>query len=99
MKSKQIIPILVLLLLLGAWALGSVARAQSSPNYNLEWHTLGGGGGTAASDNYVLGGLAGGIISGAAPPASDNYVVRGGFVGGSGFANIYRLYLPLVTKF
>jgi hypothetical protein len=99
MKPKQIIPILVLLLLLGTLAAGSVARAQSSPNYNLEWHTISSGGGTVASGNYIVGSIMGGPTSGAAPPASDNYVVQGGFVGGSGFTNIYRLYLPLVIKF
>jgi len=97
MNRRRMLLILCLALLLAALAAGGTA-AQTSPSYNLEWHTIGAGGGSSSSASYAVGGMAGQILSGASPLSSASYVVRGGFVGGGGFETIYTIYLPLVTK-
>lgn len=102
MNHKCTILVLTLAALLGTLAVGAVL-AQTSPNYNLEWNILAGGGGLASSDNYIVQGTAGQALSGASQPSSDNFRVGGGFWGGGGgFEEVpdfdYTLYLPLLLK-
>lgn len=102
MNHKRTIVVLTLAALLGTVAVGAVL-AQTSDNYNLEWHILAGGGGLASSGNYTVQGTAGQALSGASQPSSDNYQVGGGYWGGGGgFEELpnfdYTLYLPLLLK-
>ena len=94
--------ILVLAVSLVALAVGAIilrgaapAVAQTSTNYNLEWHVIGGGGGPVSSASYVVRSTAGQGV--ASPPysASGNYVVSGGYWS---LPPGYRIYLPLVIK-
>jgi hypothetical protein len=101
MNRKRTFMILALALLLPALAVGGVflrsatpAVAQTSASYNLEWHVIGGGGQPAASTHYLVNSTAG---QGAASPpysTSGHYVVSGGYW----FAQIYKVYLPLVVR-
>ena len=84
------------LLLVGLAVTLGVAFAQTSANYNLEWHVIGGGGQPVSSANYIVNSTAGQGV--ASPPYSfsGSHVVSGGywFVGGLPIAR----YLPLALK-
>ena len=95
MNHKHFGLILILAALLLASMLGGAVLAQTSTNYNLEWHVIGGGGGPVSSASYMVRSTAG---QGAASPpysASGNYVVSGGYWS---LPPGYRIYLPLVIK-
>jgi hypothetical protein len=96
MKHKRGFLLLASAALLGA-LLGGGALAQTSPNYNLEWNVVAGGGHAAGSANYVVQSTLGQTTSGEAAPSSDNYVVSGGFWGVSGSA-WHPVYLPIVLR-
>jgi len=87
--------ILVLAVVLLALAVAGGVLAQTSTNYNLEWHVIGGGGGPVSSASYMVRSTAG--QGSASPPysASGNYVVSGGYWS---LPLDYRIYLPLVIK-
>ena len=70
------------------------AIAQTSDSYNLEWHTLGGGGRPVASASYLVNSTAG--QGAASPPSSSgpNYVVSSGYW----FVPRYPVYLPLIVR-
>ena len=96
MTPKQTLRIVALLVLVAAMAAGSVALAQTSVHYNLEWHTVAGGGQPVASLHYAVNASAG---QGAASPpqsASPHYVVSGGYWY-SGMVSL-PVYLPLVLR-
>ncbi|MCP4537179.1 MAG: hypothetical protein GY832_08520 [Chloroflexi bacterium] len=97
--QKLLVPILtvsLVTLVVGAIALRNAAPtvAQTSGNYNLEWHVVGGGGGLVSSASYAVNSTAG--QGAASPPYStgSHYVVSGGYL----FFPLYRIYLPLVMK-
>jgi hypothetical protein len=94
MNRKRTSLILALVLLLGTLTAGVIALAQTSTNYNLEWHVIGGGGRPASSASYAVNGTVG--QGAASPPYSigSNYAVSGGFW----FIPAYRIYLPVVIK-
>jgi hypothetical protein len=54
MTRKQILLTSVLVLLLAILSLGGGALAQTSPNFNLEWHVIGGGGQPVSSARYIV---------------------------------------------
>lgn len=85
-----------LLLLAMVVTLGT-ALAQTSANYNLEWHVIGGGGQPVDSFSYIVNSTVG--QEAASPPysLSPGYVVSGGYWFGDGL-KIPRAYLPLVLK-
>ena len=75
--------------------LAAGAQAQTSPNYNLEWHVIGGGGQPVSSAHYAVNSTVGQGI--ASPPVSSSahYAVSGGYwYSGGGHA----VYLPLVLR-
>ncbi len=100
---KRIQELLVLLLtvslltlLVGTIVLRNAAPtvAQTSANYDLGWHVVGGGGGVLSSASYAVNSTAG--QGAASPPYStgSHYVVSGGYW----FTPAYRIYLPLVMR-
>ena len=94
MKKEHAYSILALVVLLGMLAAGGIALAQTSANYNLEWHVIGGGGQPVTSASYAINSTVG---QGAASPpysASSSYVVSGGYWLSGGL----RVYLPLVMR-
>jgi hypothetical protein len=93
MNRKHRIVILALAALL---ATGSIAMAQTSTSYSVEWHVIGGGGSPVTSAHYAVNSTAG---QGAASPpysTSSHYAVSGGYWTGTTFA--WTLYLPLVVR-
>ena len=86
--------ILILGVLLVVLVGGSVALAQTSTHYNLEWHVIGGGGQSVGSAHYAVNSTAG---QGAASPplaTSAHYTVSGGYW----YSGVYKIYLPLVLR-
>ncbi len=101
MKSIQKLLVLLLAASLLTLAVGTIILrnaaptvAQTSTNYNLEWHVVGGGGGPVSSASYAVNSTAGQGVS--SPPYSvgSRYVVSGGYW----FIPIYRIYLPLLVR-
>jgi len=70
--------------------------AQTSANYNLEWHVIGGGGQPVTSANYAVNSTAGQGAASLPYSVSSNYVVSGGYWSGIGL--FWSIYLPLVVK-
>ena len=88
---------LVLVAALGAvMGTGGLALAQTSPNYNLEWHVIGGGGQPVSSAHFAVNSTAG--QGAASPPVSSSahYAVSGGYWYSIGGAR--AVYLPLVMR-
>jgi hypothetical protein len=91
MKSKMILSVVVLLLLLA-----QVAHSMSSTSYRLDWFTplTSSGGGASSSTNYSVNITIGQSVIGVA--SSTNYQIGLGFwYGGAG---PYFLYLPLIFR-
>jgi hypothetical protein len=86
--------ILILVLICGALLLSKPILAQFSPNYNLEWHLLGGGGSPVSSASYQVNSTIGQGI--ASPPTSQStgYVISGGYW----IPALYNIYIPLTNK-
>ena len=101
MKGTQKLWVLVMAASLAAVVMGTIALrrvapavAQTSTNYNLEWHVIGGGGGPVSSASYAVNSTAG--QGAASPPYSfgSRYIVSGGYWS----IPVYRIFLPLVVK-
>jgi hypothetical protein len=86
--------ILILVLICGALLFSKPILAQFSPNYNLEWHTLGGGGRPVSSASYKVNSTIGQGI--ASPPNSQSmsYIISGGYW----IPAFYHIYIPLTHK-
>jgi hypothetical protein len=54
----------------------TIIYAQTSPNYNLSWHVIGGGGGLMSSTNYRMAGTVGQVIG---VSESTNYRLEAGY--------------------
>jgi hypothetical protein len=74
--------------------LANAALAQVSPNFDLGWHVLSGGGGIRNSPHYRLGDTLGQWAEG--PSASANYKLSPGFWYGVPVS--HKAYLPLVRR-
>ena len=95
MDRRHVVVMAALAVLLAGLAVGSAVLAQTSANYNLEWHVIGGGGEPVTSAHYAVNSTAG---QGAASPpysTSRSFVVSGGYWFGGGS---YSVYLPLVRR-
>ena len=96
MNHKPIVVTLAIVALL--LALAAVALAQTSPNYDLTWHVIGGGGEPVSSASYVVNSTAG---QGAASPplsAGASYTVSGGYWFSGEAPPYYTIYVPIVLK-
>jgi hypothetical protein len=93
MKWTATLPVLAVLLLLS-----TVALAQSSQNYRVEWSTLSGGGQTSSSAHFVINGSIVGGASGPPNVSSDHFVVGGGYWPGIVPVVSYEVYLPLLFR-
>lgn len=90
-KKPLFLAIVALVIAVGA---GSAALAQTSANYNLEWHVIGGGGRPVSSAHYAVNSTAG---QGAASPplsTSAHYAVSGGYW----YSGVQTIYLPVVLR-
>jgi hypothetical protein len=91
MKSKMILSVVVLLLLLA-----QVAHSMSSTSYRLDWFTplTTGGGGTSSSTNYAVNITIGQSVIGGASN-TEHKIGLGYWYSGAG---PYFLYLPLIFR-
>jgi hypothetical protein len=94
MKKRDLIATGVLLIALMV-TLGG-ASAQTSLNYNLEWHVIGGGGEPVSSTNYIVDSTAGQQAASPSYSSSANYVVCAGYRCASSLT--IDLFLPLGLK-
>ena len=94
MKTKRLVAILVVLVLVLLVA-GS-ALAMSSTNYKLDWYVTlsGGGGGPSSSTSYAANFTIGQVAAGAS--SSTNYKAGLGYWYGAG--GQYSIFLPVVLK-
>jgi hypothetical protein len=94
MNKRHTFLILVVVPLLGTLTVGAIALAQTSTNYNLEWHVIGGGGEPVSSASYAVNSTVG--QGAASPPYSfgSRYIVSGGYWS----IPVYRIFLPLVIR-
>jgi len=72
------------------------ALAQTSANYNLEWHVIGGGGQPVSSANYIVNSTAGQGVASTPYSSSASYVVCAGYWCAGGLT--IDLFLPLGLK-
>ncbi len=86
MQKRTILLVMASLLVLASFA--GIAGAQSSPDFDLSWYVLGGGGSRAASGSYAMNGTTGqGIVSSS---ASTSFQMQHGYWG--------RAYVPLILE-
>jgi len=98
MNRKRVFTVSLIVLLV-AVVIGGPALAQTSPNYNLEWHVIGGGGQPVSSASYAVNSTAGQGAASQPYSISPSYVVSGGYWYGEGFSPlIYFIHLPVVLK-
>ena len=86
-KQKLGITAVILILLLG----GVAVWAQTSANYDLSWHVVGGGGGVSSSASYSVNGTAGQSAASPRQAAGSNFVVNSGYWHGDTL-----IYLPFI---
>ncbi len=94
MSKKRVMIGLVLLILMGVFALTGFARAAGTPT--IEWWAIGGGGGSSQSGSLALDGTIGQTVVGGS--SSNDIELCSGFWGCSGVPTSAAIYLPLVVK-
>jgi hypothetical protein len=80
-----------MLLLLTAVGIGVLA--QTSSDFNLQWHVLAGSGGPSASADYQVNGTVGQSLAGPPQSGGNAFVVNGGY-----WQESLAVYLPLVAR-
>ncbi len=96
MKKRVLIATGVLLFALMV-TLGT-GLAQTSANFNLEWHVIGGGGQPVSSANYIVNSTAGQGVASPPYPFSGSCVVCGGYWCTEG-STVFPCFLPLALKY
>ena len=86
------------LLLLAVLTIGGAALAQTSSNYDLEWHVIGGGGQPVSSAHYVVHSTIGQGSASLFYLTGDHHILGAGFWAMSGVGHPYTTYLPLVMR-
>ena len=81
-----------MLLLLAA---GALVLAQSSADFNLEWHVIGNSGGASGSASYEVRGTIGQSLVSPVVSNSAGYAMSSGYWFSGGGQNVY---LPLIVK-
>ena len=94
MKTRCVLGVLMLLLVLAIPAAAHPTTAPLPPNYGLDWFTVAGGGGTLSSASYTVSGTVGQADAGVL--AGPVYTLTGGFW--SGALAPGWLYLPLIRR-
>lgn len=85
------------LVVLACLLLGSLAWAQTSPNFDLSWHVVSGGGRDMASTDHSIQGTLGQFAIG--PTNGSGYAVGSGYWYGIGrLKDLYQVYLPMILK-
>jgi hypothetical protein len=97
MTGKHAVVIVALAAGLVILSIGGAVLAQTSANYNLEWHVVAGGGQPASSARFAVNSTLGQSTAGSNLLHSSRFVVGGGFQSGGGSIS-YNLYLPVVVR-
>jgi hypothetical protein len=87
----------MLLTVLALLSLAGAVWAQNSPNYDLSWHVIAGGGRNMASASYALRGTLGQLAVGKAESA-DHALETGYWSSVLAAAAPYEVFLPLVVR-
>jgi hypothetical protein len=95
MKKRILIATGVLLVALMV-TLGT-GLAQTSANFNLEWHVIGGGGQRVSSANYIVNSTSGQGVASPSYSFSGRCVVCGGYWCTEG-STVFPCFLPLALK-
>ena len=95
MRTKRLAPVtLGLVTLMATVGMLNVAPAQ----YEMDWWTVDGGGGTLSNDNYSLSGTAGQAEAGAALEGGSYTLIGGYWYGAGEESERFLLYLPLAMR-
>ena len=86
-KQKLSVTAVILILLLG----GVAVWAQTSANYDLSWHVVGGGGGVSSSASYNVNGTVGQSAASPRQAVGSSFVVNSGYWYGD-----TPIYLPFI---
>jgi len=89
-RATLLIPMIVALLI------ASIAVAQSGGGYDLAWSTISSGGGTISGGAYALDGSIGQPAAGSLSGGS--YTLDGGFWYGLSATAHFEIYLPMVLR-
>jgi hypothetical protein len=96
MKTRKLILMISLAILLLAVAGGVLAQVDLPLAFDISWFTIDGGGGASSGGAYSLNGTIGqadaGNMSGGA------YTLQGGFWAGAGGPVMLNIYLPMVRR-
>ncbi|MCL7452200.1 MAG: hypothetical protein M8467_04035 [Anaerolineae bacterium] len=98
MRRKSLILAFGLVLLLAVLTIGGAALAQTSSNYNLEWHVIGGGGRPVSSARYVVHSTIGQGSASLFYLTGEHHRLAAGFWAVAGVSGPYRIYLPIVMR-
>jgi opacity protein-like surface antigen len=98
MTRKNALVTLALVAVLAMLSIGGAALAQTSANFNLEWHVVAGGGQPASSARFAVNSTVGQGTAGSILLSSSRFIVGGGFQPGGGTTNPPTIYLPLVLR-
>ncbi len=96
MKTRKLILLIILAVLLLAVAGGVLAQVDLPLAFDISWFTIDGGGGASTGGAYSLDGSIGqpdaGSMSGGA------YTLQGGFWAGAAGPVMLNIYLPMIKK-
>jgi hypothetical protein len=95
MKKKHLLIVLVLALLFMTTA---VLMAQTSTNFNLNWHVVGSGGGESASADYRVNGTMGQAFASPPKSSSASFTLNSGHWASSSASGGTAVYMPAVLK-
>lgn len=90
-------PFLVLLLFLLVLVMGTTVLAQTSADFNLEWHVIGSGGGQSSSADYQVKGTVGQGLASPPTSGSASYRVSSGYWFADSVLGI-KVYVPALSK-
>jgi hypothetical protein len=97
MKHNHRAIFLALAILLFLLAAGAVVLAQTSVDFNLEWHVIGSGGGQSSSADYQVNGTVGQGLASPPPSGSASYQVSSGYWFADTVLGI-KVYVPALSK-
>lgn len=88
---------LLVLLFLLVLVMGTTVLAQTSADFNLEWHVIGSGGGQSSSADYQVKGTVGQGLASPPTSGSASYRVSSGYWFADSVLGI-KVYVPALSK-
>jgi len=96
MKTRKLIILFSLVILLLALAGGVLAQVDAPLAFDISWFSIDGGGGASAGGAYALNGSIGQADAG--NMSGGVYTLQGGFWAGAAGPVMLNVYLPMVRK-